>query len=87
MISLKRLNYIVQYTKYWHAPTLAKKLKISNKALNSRLNRVEKALGFNVFIRDNFGKRTALTYKGYQVVNSVSAIHKAFKKLEELKND
>lgn len=87
MISFKRLNYILVYAKHWHAPTAAKELEISNSALNARLNRLEKLLGFNVFVRDNFKQRVALTNKGYKIVNSVSAINKALKQLEELTND
>jgi len=72
MISLKQLNYALAVEKNLHFKRAAESCSVSQSALSTALNELEKQLGFQIFERDN--KKVLVTPIGRQVLEKAQLI-------------
>ncbi len=72
MISLKQLIYALAVEKHLHFRRAAESCSVSQSALSTALNELEKHLGFQVFERDN--KKVLVTPIGQQVLDKAQSI-------------
>ena len=72
MISLKQLTYALAVEKHLHFKRAAEACSVSQSALSTALNELEKQLGFQIFERDN--KKVLVTPIGQQVLDKAQKI-------------
>lgn len=72
MISLKQLVYALAVEKHLHFRRAAESCSVSQSALSTALNELEKHLGFQIFERDN--KKVLVTPIGQQVLEKAQGI-------------
>lgn len=72
MISLKQLNYALAIEKHLHFKRASEACSVSQSALSTALNELEKQLGFQIFERDN--KKVLVTPIGRQVLIKAQSI-------------
>lgn len=72
MISLKQLSYALAVEKHLHFKRAAEACSVSQSALSTALNELEKQLGFQIFERDN--KKVLVTPIGQQVLEKAQKI-------------
>lgn len=72
MISLKQLNYALAVEKHLHFKRAAESCSVSQSALSTALNELEKQLGFQIFERDN--KKVLVTPIGKKVLDKAQSI-------------
>jgi len=72
MISLKQLTYALAVEKHLHFKRAAEACSVSQSALSTALNELEKQLGFQIFERDN--KKVLVTPIGQQVLDKAQTI-------------
>ncbi len=72
MISLKQLTYALAVEKHLHFKRAAEACSVSQSALSTALNELEKQLGFQIFERDN--KKVLVTPIGQQVLEKAQKI-------------
>ncbi|RDE19609.1 hydrogen peroxide-inducible genes activator [Motiliproteus coralliicola] len=82
MISIKQLSYAVAVEKTLHFKHAAELSHISQSALSTALNELEKQLGLQIFERDN--KKVLITPIGHQVLAHAHAILAQVDSLEQL---
>ena len=72
MITLKQLNYALAVEKHLHFKHAAESCSVSQSALSTAVNELEKQLGFQIFERDN--KKVLVTPIGKQVLDKAQGI-------------
>jgi len=72
MISLKQLSYALAVEKHLHFKRAAESCSVSQSALSTALNELEKQLGFQIFERDN--KKVLVTPIGKRVLEKAQRI-------------
>lgn len=72
MISIKQLSYALSVEETLHFKKASEKCNISQSALSTALNELEKQLGLQIFERDN--KKVLITPVGKQVLEQARAI-------------
>jgi len=72
MISLKQLSYALAVEKHLHFKRAAESCSVSQSALSTALNELEKQLGLQIFERDN--KKVLVTPIGKQVLEKAQRI-------------
>ena len=82
MISIKQLTYALAVEKTLHFKKAAELSHISQSALSTALNELEKQLGLQIFERDN--KRVLVTPVGAQVLKKAREIVMQVEELEHL---
>ncbi|WP_421869900.1 LysR substrate-binding domain-containing protein [Motiliproteus sp.] len=82
MISIKQLSYAVAVEKTLHFKHAAELSHISQSALSTALNELEKQLGLQIFERDN--KKVLITPLGRQVLTHAHSILEQVNNLEQL---
>ena len=81
MITFKQLHYALAIEKTLHFKKAAERCNISQSALSTALNELEKQLGVRIFERDN--KKVLVTPAGREVLNKARSI---LLEVEELKH-
>ncbi|PIE43476.1 MAG: LysR family transcriptional regulator [Gammaproteobacteria bacterium] len=82
MISIKQLHYAVAVEKLLHFKKAAEHCRISQSALSTALNELEKQLGIQIFERDN--KKVLVTPLGKEVLSRARDILLQVKDLQHL---
>ncbi|MFL0811590.1 MAG: LysR family transcriptional regulator [Agarilytica sp.] len=82
MISIKQLNYALAVEKTLHFKKAAELCHVSQSALSTALNELEKHLGLQIFERDN--KKVLVTPVGAEVLEKARNIFVQVKELEQL---
>src|SRR3990167_1894052 len=82
MISLKQIHYAIAVEKHLHFKNAAEACHVSQSALSTAINELEKHLGFQVFERDN--KRVLVTPVGRQFLERALLIGQQVDDLEHL---
>ncbi|GMG86835.1 hydrogen peroxide-inducible genes activator [Biformimicrobium ophioploci] len=82
MISLKQLKYALAVEQHLHFKKAAEACHVSQSALSTALNELEKQLGLQVFERDN--KKVLVTPQGQEVLDRAKRIMTEVSDLEQL---
>ncbi|WDE04864.1 LysR family transcriptional regulator [Thalassomonas viridans] len=82
MISLKQLNYALAVAKSLHFKKAAESCNVSQSAMSTAINEMEKQLGFQVFERNN--KQVLITNQGELFLNKAQTIKLEMDELHQL---
>lgn len=82
MISIKQINYALAVAKTLHFKKAAEACHVSQSAMSTAINEMEKQLGFQVFERNN--KQVLLTCQGETFINKAQVIKLELDELHQL---
>ena len=85
MISLKQIRYALAVEKHLHFNRAAEECSISQSALSTSIQEMEKQLGFQIFERDN--KKVLVTPLGKELLEKARAVYQQMNDIARMADD
>ncbi|MQS75309.1 LysR family transcriptional regulator [Companilactobacillus halodurans] len=84
-MDIKQIKYALEVAKSHNFTEAARNLYLSQPSLSEQVTKLEKELGFKLFLRHK-GRPLTITYAGHEFFNQAIRVEKEFEQLKTIKN-